>query len=138
MKPSVSVFPFFFRRMFFPKNKSLPDKLHLRSWSNPVTNARSGVDSLNKHRTSTMKRMQQTMQFCNFIRQCTQCYSDHAHLLLSPAIMKIMIFPQIAIAIGVLTSNRGGRATNHFGGLDVAPACHCRVQWRWCHCWVSS
>ena len=26
--------------------------------------------------------------------------------------------------------------TNHFGGLDVAPGCHCRVQWTWCHCWV--
>ena len=49
-----------------------------------------------------------------------------------------MFFPQIAIAIGVLTSNRGGRATNHFGGLDVAPGCHCRVQWTWCHCWVPS
>ena len=35
-----------------------------------------------------------------------------------------------------LTSNRGGRATNHFGGLDVAPGRHCRVQWTWCHCWV--
>ena len=46
--------------------------------------------------------------------------------------------PQIAIAIGVHTSNRGGRATNHFGGLDVAPGCHCRVQWTWCHCWVPS
>ena len=30
-----------------------------------------------------------------------------------------IVFPQIAIAIGVLTSNTGGRATNHFGGLDV-------------------
>ena len=30
----------------------------------------------------------------------------------------------------------GGRATNHFVGLDVAPGCHCRVQWTWCHCWV--
>ena len=29
-----------------------------------------------------------------------------------------------------------GRATNHFGGLDVALGCHCRVQWTWCHCWV--
>ena len=44
-----------------------------------------------------------------------------------------LFFPQIAI--GVLTSSRG-RATNHFGGLDVAPGCHCRVQWTWCHCWV--
>ena len=43
--------------------------------------------------------------------------------------------PQIAIAIGVLTSNTRGRATNHFGGLDVAPGCHCRVQRTWCHCW---
>ena len=40
--------------------------------------------------------------------------------------------PQIAIAIGVLTSNRG----DHFGGLDVAQGCHCRVQWMWCLCWV--
>ena len=24
----------------------------------------------------------------------------------------------------------GGRATNHFGGLDVAPGCHCRVRGR--------
>ena len=31
---------------------------------------------------------------------------------------------------------KGGRATNHFGGLDVAPGCHCRVQRTWCHCWV--
>ena len=30
------------------------------------------------------------------------------------------------------------KATNHFGGLDVAPGCHCRVQWTWCHCWVPS
>ena len=30
----------------------------------------------------------------------------------------------------------GGRATNHFGGLDVAPGCHRRVQRTWCHCWV--
>ena len=28
----------------------------------------------------------------------------------------------------------GERATNHFGGLDVAPGCHCRVQRTWCHC----
>ena len=47
-----------------------------------------------------------------------------------------LFIPQIAIAIGVLTSNRGGRATNHFCALDVAPECHCRVQWTWCHCWV--
>ena len=46
---------------------------------------------------------------------------------------KRMIIPQVAIAIGVLTSNRG-RATNHFGGLDVAPVCHCRVQRTWCPC----
>ena len=26
---------------------------------------------------------------------------------------------------------------NHFGGLDVAPGCHCRVQWTWCHCHCS-
>ena len=38
----------------------------------------------------------------------------------------VVMIPQIAIAIGVLTSNRG-RPTNHFGGLDVAPGCHCRV-----------
>ena len=31
---------------------------------------------------------------------------------------------------------KGGRATNYFGGLDVAPGCHCRVQWTWCHCSV--
>ena len=37
------------------------------------------------------------------------------------------------MAIGVLTSKRGGRATNDFGGLDVAPGCHCRVQRTWCH-----
>ena len=45
------------------------------------------------------------------------------------------VFPQIALAIGVLTSNRRG-ATNHFGRLDVAfrapllgamVRCHCRV-----------
>ena len=29
---------------------------------------------------------------------------------------------------------KGGRATNHFGGLDVAPGCHCRVQRTWFHC----
>ena len=34
-------------------------------------------------------------------------------------------FPQIAIAIFVLTSNRG--EASHFGGLDVAPGCYCRV-----------
>ena len=59
---------------------------------------------------------------------------------------KYVFFPQIAITIGVLTSNRGGRATNHFGGLDVASVllqgavdvvpllgpivgCHCSVLW---------
>ena len=50
------------------------------------------------------------------------------------------IFPQIAIAIGILTSNRGRRATNHSCALDVAPEGHCRVQWTWCHCsvlWLS-
>ena len=48
-----------------------------------------------------------------------------------------IFFPQIALAIGVLTSNKGGgRRTTLFGGLDVAPGCHCRVQWTWCHCWV--
>ena len=46
------------------------------------------------------------------------------------------IVPQIAIPIGVLTSNKGVRAMNHFGGLDVALGCHCRVQWTWCHCSV--
>ena len=51
-------------------------------------------------------------------------------------ILNGLFFPQIAIANGVLTSNTGGRATNHFGGLDVAPGCHCRVQRTWCHCWV--
>ena len=37
----------------------------------------------------------------------------------------------------------GGKATNHFGGLDVAPGCHCRVRGRGargaiagCHCRV--
>ena len=34
-------------------------------------------------------------------------------------------FAQIAIAIGVLTSNRG--EANHFGGLDVAPGRYCRA-----------
>ena len=29
-----------------------------------------------------------------------------------------------------------GRATNHFGWLDVAPGCHCRVQRTWCQCSV--
>ena len=28
----------------------------------------------------------------------------------------------------------GARATNHFGGLDVAPGCHCRVRRTWCRC----
>ena len=37
----------------------------------------------------------------------------------------VVVVPQIAIAIGVLTSNTG--ATNHFGRLDVAPGCDCRV-----------
>ena len=64
-----------------------------------------------------------------------------------PTEKKGRIVPQIAIAIGVLTSNRGGRPTNHFGGLDVAPSvplqgavgvlpllgaivgCHCSVVW---------
>ena len=70
-----------------------------------------------------------------------------------------MLFPQIAIAIGVLTSNRGegdeplwrigraivgchssvlwlrGRVTTNFGGVDVVPllgaiaGCHCSVLW---------
>ena len=44
----------------------------------------------------------------------------------------LVVFPQIAIAIGVLTSNRGEGDE----GLEVAPGCHCRVQWTWCHCWV--
>ena len=57
--------------------------------------------------------------------------------------------PQIAIAIFVLTSNR--EEANHFGGLDVAPGCYCRVPLKcamvaggddqlvgeWCHCWVA-
>ena len=37
---------------------------------------------------------------------------------------------------GSYFQNRG-RATNHFGGLDVAPGCHCRVQRTWCHCCVG-
>ena len=37
------------------------------------------------------------------------------------------VFHQIAIAIGVLTSNT--RKANHFGGLDVALGCHCGVLW---------
>ena len=66
------------------------------------------------------------------------------------------IFPQIAIAIGVLTSNRGegdeplwriGRGTRvrlHSGRGAIA-GCHCSVlwlrgrvttKWTWCHCWV--
>ena len=32
-----------------------------------------------------------------------------------------LFVPQIAIAIGVRTSNREGAATNHLGGLEVAP-----------------
>ena len=44
-------------------------------------------------------------------------------------------FDQTA-SLNAMTSKIGGRATNHFGGLDVAPGCHCRVQWTWCHCWV--
>ena len=67
-----------------------------------------------------------------------------------------MFFPQIAIAIGVLTSNRGGgRRTTfaHWTGHQNAIAgcsrrgaiagCHCSVLWlsgrgaiAGCHCWV--
>ena len=38
-----------------------------------------------------------------------------------------MFFPQIALAIGVLTSNRRGGVGAHVGGLDVVPllGCHC-------------
>ena len=39
-----------------------------------------------------------------------------------------------SIAIGVLTSNRGGGRRTTLGGLDVAPGCHCRLQWTLCHC----
>ena len=38
------------------------------------------------------------------------------------------IFPQIAIAIGVLTSNTGG------GRRTTLADWTCRVQWTWCHC----
>ena len=81
--------------------------------------------------------------------------------------LHFVIFPQIVIAIGVLTSNRGegdeplwriGRGTRVplQGAVDVVPllgaivGCHCRVlrlggrvqptlgEGTWCHCWVSS
>ena len=49
--------------------------------------------------------------------------------------------PQIAIATGVLTSNGGGRATNHFGGLDTwrqgaIAGCSGRGAISGCHCSV--
>ena len=56
------------------------------------------------------------------------------------------VFHQIAIAIGVLTSNT--RKANRFGGLDVALGCYgrwltgegddqlCLGESTWCHCWV--
>ena len=72
------------------------------------------------------------------------------------------LIPQIAIAIGVLTSNRGGGRRTTFArwtwhqnaiagcsaiagcqcsvlwlsGRGAIAGCHCRVQWTWCHCRV--
>ena len=50
---------------------------------------------------------------------------------------KLLALPQIALAMGVLTSNRRGVRTN-FGGVDVG--CHCWAPLlgaiAGCHCWV--
>ena len=60
-------------------------------------------------------------------------------------------FPQIALAIGVLTSNRRGGLATNFGRVHVGSiagchcwgaiaGCHCGVPWldaiAGCHCWV--
>ena len=49
----------------------------------------------------------------------------------------LLVLPQIALAMGVLTSNRRGVGTN-FGGVDFG--CHCWVPLlgaiAGCHCWV--
>ena len=45
-----------------------------------------------------------------------------------------VVFPQIALAIGVLTSNRRGGLATNFGGVHVG--CHCWVPLLVRHCWV--
>ena len=53
-----------------------------------------------------------------WIRQ-KQLYDYHMHLHMYIHYLITYLVPQIAIAIGVLTSNRG--VTTNFGGVDVVP-----------------
>ena len=47
---------------------------------------------------------------------------------------KWTFFPQIAVAIGVLTSNRG-EGDEPLWRIGRGTRIHCRVQWTWSHCW---
>ena len=50
----------------------------------------------------------------------------------------MLFIPQIALAIGVLTSNRRGWAPTLAGfTLGAIAGCHCWVPKLGCHCWVT-